>query len=1488
WINLWWPAKVAEDIVSEGYIFETGASDIGALVFVGNLALVAGTLIGIFLLHVVMVSGMEALWLTKKRARDNLAAARRRAEPVGELQARFRGGNLIRRTTPEVVTRSPFASHSSHASQASGNLSPVGEEPHTSDEEEGGGGLLTMRTDSQLDPVATCRQHSTSAWLHFPHVELVFLFFAFEGAVASFASVMRHSECPELFSTAAIAMVLYPLLMFVSVFRTLLVRVRPNTLLVFKPFDNDNGTVPNSRGGVLSRIKSSWVEDLSLFSWADKGQWETVQTPNRLVRRDGDWFRIGFEPVFVDFTKRGSWFIVISLVSWASFALVGVLVDSSVVQLLLFCGLHSVLFFILVFLKPFANSVINNMEAFVLAIDAICMGLLATAALRWESTDRGSHVNTAVVVLQMFALCALAIPVCLDAVTIAMGAIRSCVRKAFNKTDQEVNGEEQEARAYIRSYIRRKWCRMWCAMLRHNIFACAKDTREGIRKPQFSTAARSGPYPPLDSSSRSVGEEDGSGPPRRPSHDAIGTISTPVFVLSDRLQVAGSRATVWGGIPTPARRSPARDLNASTSFNDLNAVEVDASGKVLIQQGVDSSDRYAVFPAIIPAVFNSADTSSTFSFNDTAAVDGTDIAGARAVVQEAADLSDHDTDPRDASSGDFDYADRHAVALLDRVRAVEGEGSGIGVMQYGLDWSGRDIDPPAAPCPVFSSADRPAAPSPVFNSADRSSAYSFPSIVAMEVGPSVRRVIHRGYHSSWEDEDLVALPAGSSLGSTSVDGSDDFRDSERASIAPVSEFDSSGACSAQSSAGGTRPMTGGGVGVADRLSATESVALPRSSPSVSSSVLCSPASSADADESTSDPATGCSSGRKIIRHGDSNEHEVDVALLAEESGLDRYYVFEGSREDGKYADEPTMGSLGSRASVDSDISRRCDIHCLAAATVAAASHSSASHSSVSLSSMSLFDSGENTCDEELSGERGAHELKCNIREGKTSGSFRLVSGKIDPNVPSGRPAGRCEPVDAANAAAFKDTSGSSTESDSPRGESRGEGRHSQEQSGKGLGRVFSRLALGGRNVPTESTLPRRRSVHAPTSGLPVDDPGVSTRQENRDLDIQGAGRGDAGGTRDIDVAQDDLTELNASARRVGGPRDWSRRRGAGGWGVKSRTPVASDAPRRNSSYSTKTSGRSMGCGDAARGLALLQQDRSVSDDGGSGVVVDDSKGGSAEQGFDGERRGSTRLEMRSNSVLAGLAFHRRRPVESGSPRRRLPPETSLSEGKVRVLVEGPPSCDNDGMGSPSSDVAEDVIGSAAEASRRRSSGISGKGGWWDGLKSRAPAAIDLPHRSSGYGATEILEDESSRPDHGNAVTGAEKVRRDTDDKIDPVREGSESNSGASNRRKGLFLKLPKDQRNPIESNLPQRRPKYVITDAVILAPIDPTAADGAEKNEPGTFEAAKESGNSISSDSGRLGKSCRWGLGGRHPIASNNPQRSSVLLSGTSQAATVV
>lgn len=95
--------------------------------------------------------------------------------------------------------------------------------------------------------------------------------------------------------------------------RSVLVRVRPDDLIVFKLSSDEHMGASDSRG-VLSKIREDWKEGRSLFSSLDKGQWHTVHTSDEDTRREGDRFRIGFEPLFVDFTKSGTWFVVISLV----------------------------------------------------------------------------------------------------------------------------------------------------------------------------------------------------------------------------------------------------------------------------------------------------------------------------------------------------------------------------------------------------------------------------------------------------------------------------------------------------------------------------------------------------------------------------------------------------------------------------------------------------------------------------------------------------------------------------------------------------------------------------------------------------------------------------------------------------------------------------------------------------------------------------------------------------------------------------------------------------------------------------------------------------------------------------------------------------------------------------------------------------------------------------------------------------------------------
>lgn len=125
---------------------------------------------------------------------------------------------------------------------------------------------------------------------------------------------------------------LYPVIMVVMVTRTFLVKVRPDDSVVFRPYADDDGGVHgdtrNSQRSLLAstrnfgaNVRTSLNENDSMFAWADKGQWESVETADNKHKRERDWFRIGFEPIFVDFTKNGSWFVVYSLLEVSCYVL---------------------------------------------------------------------------------------------------------------------------------------------------------------------------------------------------------------------------------------------------------------------------------------------------------------------------------------------------------------------------------------------------------------------------------------------------------------------------------------------------------------------------------------------------------------------------------------------------------------------------------------------------------------------------------------------------------------------------------------------------------------------------------------------------------------------------------------------------------------------------------------------------------------------------------------------------------------------------------------------------------------------------------------------------------------------------------------------------------------------------------------------------------------------------------------------------------------
>lgn len=57
-----------------------------------------------------------------------------------------------------------------------------------------------------------------------------------------------------------------------------------------------------------------------MFEWAEKGQWTSKNDEN--VDLDSRKFRIGFEPLFVDYTQKGSLYVSFLLFEWFAFGLI--------------------------------------------------------------------------------------------------------------------------------------------------------------------------------------------------------------------------------------------------------------------------------------------------------------------------------------------------------------------------------------------------------------------------------------------------------------------------------------------------------------------------------------------------------------------------------------------------------------------------------------------------------------------------------------------------------------------------------------------------------------------------------------------------------------------------------------------------------------------------------------------------------------------------------------------------------------------------------------------------------------------------------------------------------------------------------------------------------------------------------------------------------------------------------------------------------------
>ena len=183
--NLRWPfpsKNVTEDMTA--CTLSNGAEYESTLEFVGNLLLFLGGIVCIFFVQVAVASGVGAYMTLKRQAIDLIKMANEEGIPVSNLSSIVLRKNSGKRLAVLTDTR---------------DIEEIGGSCDGSED-----GYEERTASGVQDDLVECRDKSSSVWLHFPHLELVFLFFAFQGAVTTEARVIRHAglNCPSVFFVA--------------------------------------------------------------------------------------------------------------------------------------------------------------------------------------------------------------------------------------------------------------------------------------------------------------------------------------------------------------------------------------------------------------------------------------------------------------------------------------------------------------------------------------------------------------------------------------------------------------------------------------------------------------------------------------------------------------------------------------------------------------------------------------------------------------------------------------------------------------------------------------------------------------------------------------------------------------------------------------------------------------------------------------------------------------------------------------------------------------------------------------------------------------------------------------------------------------------------------------------------------------------------------------------------------------------------------------
>ncbi|KAG5182366.1 hypothetical protein JKP88DRAFT_278032 [Tribonema minus] len=336
------------------------------------------------------------------------------------------------------------------------------------------------------DDLVAYHSMSENAWFYFPRYQLVWLLFSYQGAVQAQAAALNSGRAGVIVFAAAL-LLLYPAAMLV--YTTHLVSHHlacADPSLMFEKSDSAQA------GGLLKRackgIATAWAKGESILDWGVNGAWHAATGdethPSALDSRR---LRIGFEPLFVDYTQMGSWLISWELLRMLFLGLIaGLLTAHAAPVAACFLAASAAHLLLVLALRPYGNVAMTALDALLAANDTASAALLLVAATAGSGAARAAALS-GMMILSLIALATLTVPIYMDTAVVTSRAVvaacrRCCCRQAAGAERAQRQQRQRAAAPPLRQSVA-----LMQGFIREDAKAAARAAALRLQPPRVSS-----------------------------------------------------------------------------------------------------------------------------------------------------------------------------------------------------------------------------------------------------------------------------------------------------------------------------------------------------------------------------------------------------------------------------------------------------------------------------------------------------------------------------------------------------------------------------------------------------------------------------------------------------------------------------------------------------------------------------------------------------------------------------------------------------------------------------------------------------------------------------------------------------------------------------------------------------------------------------------------------------------------------------------------